>query len=162
MLPKISKILYASDLGEQTRPVSRMAVHLAQQHGAEIVMLHTLEPMGSYGRALIETYVTGDDYERFYEEGRQRVLDKMRERLAAFCKEELEGTADLSAHVTELVVKEGQAGETIVDEAQKHAVDLIVVGTHRGVGGLRRVLIGSTARYVTQHARCPTLVVPTD
>ena len=162
MLPKIKTILYASDLGDQPRPASRLAVSLAQQYGASIIMLHALEPVGSYGRALIETYVSSDDLEKVYQEGQQRVLENMRERLKRFCDEELGDSADLTSHVGKLVVKEGLPGEVIVQEAAEHGADLIVVGTHRGVGGLTRMLIGSTARYVTQHASCPVLVVPTE
>ena len=162
MLPKIKTILYASDLGDQTRPASRMAISLAQQYGASIVMLHALEPVGSYGRALIETYVSSEDLESVYQEGQQRVLENMRERIKKFTEEELAGSADMSAHVSSIVVKEGLPGEVIVEEAPDGIVDLIVVGTHRGVGGLTRMLIGSTARYVTQHATCPVLVVPTE
>ncbi len=162
MLPKFEKILYASDLGDQTRPASRVAVSLAQQYGATIVMCHALEPVGSYGRALIETYVSSEDLESVYQEGQQRVLESMRERLKKFTEEELAGTADMSAHVSSIVVKEGLPGEVIVEEAESHGVDLIVVGTHRKTGALKRMLIGSTARYVTQHAACPVLVVPTE
>ena len=162
MLPKFQKILYASDLGEQTRPASRVAISLAQQYGASIIMVHALEPVGSYGRALIETYVSRDDLETLYQEGQRRVLEQMRERLKLFCDQELEGGEDISTHVSSLVVKEGLPGEVIVLEAQAHEVDLIVVGTHRNVSGLKRMLIGSTARYVTQHATCPVLVVPTE
>lgn len=162
MLPKLEKILYASDLGDQTRPASRLAVSLAQQYGATIVMCHALEPVGSYGRALIETYVSSEDLEAVYQEGQKRVLQTMRERLKKFTEEELEGRDDMSAHVSSLVVKEGLPGEVIVEEAESHGVDLIVVGTHRNAGPLKRMLIGSTARYVTQHATCPVLVVPTE
>lgn len=162
MLPKFEKILYASDLGDQTRPASRAAVSLAQMYGATIVMCHALEPVGSYGRALIETYVSSEDLEAVYQEGQKRILEKMRERLKRFCEEELAGAADMSAHVSSLVVKEGMPGEVIVQEAESHGVDLIVVGTHRGTGAIKRMLIGSTARYVTQHATCPVLVVPTE
>ena len=161
MLPKIKTILYASDLGDQTRPVSRLAVSLAQQYGATIIMLHTLEPVGSYGRALIETYVSSDDLEAVYQEGQKRVFENMRSRLKTFCAEELGEEDDMTAHVSKLVVKEGLPGETIVQLAKENEADLIVVGTHRGVGGLTRMLLGSTARYVTQHAGCPVMVVPT-
>jgi nucleotide-binding universal stress UspA family protein len=123
-------------------------------------MLHALEPVGSYGRALIETYVSSDDLEAVYQEGQQRVLEKMRSRLETFCAEELGDEEDMSAHVSRLLVKEGLPGEVIVDQASEIDADLIVVGTHRGVGGLTRMLLGSTARYVTQHAGCPVLVVP--
>ena len=37
--------------------------------------------------------------------------------------------------------------------------DMIVLGS-RGAGGFSRLLIGSTADQVVQHARCPVLIVP--
>ncbi len=37
--------------------------------------------------------------------------------------------------------------------------DMIVLGS-RGVGGFARLLIGSTAGQVVQHAYCPVLVIP--
>ncbi|HEY5720106.1 MAG TPA: universal stress protein [Gammaproteobacteria bacterium] len=160
MLPKIQKILYASDLGDETRPVSRLAISLAQTYGASITMLHALEPVGSYGRALIETYVSSEDLEAVYADGRKRVLETMKARLEQFTKEELAGSDDLATHVSELIVEEGMPGEVIVRNAQQIGCDLIVLGTHRGMSGIKRMLIGSTARYVTQHAGCAVLVVP--
>jgi nucleotide-binding universal stress UspA family protein len=37
--------------------------------------------------------------------------------------------------------------------------DIVVLGS-RGVGGFSRMLMGSTAGQVVQHARCPVLIVP--
>jgi nucleotide-binding universal stress UspA family protein len=37
--------------------------------------------------------------------------------------------------------------------------DMIVLGS-RGVGGFTRLLMGSTADQVVQHAHCPVLIVP--
>lgn len=37
--------------------------------------------------------------------------------------------------------------------------DMIVLGS-RGAGGFSRLLMGSTASQVVQHARCPVLIVP--
>jgi nucleotide-binding universal stress UspA family protein len=37
--------------------------------------------------------------------------------------------------------------------------DIVVLGS-RGVGGFSRMLMGSTAGQVVQHAHCPVLIVP--
>jgi nucleotide-binding universal stress UspA family protein len=37
--------------------------------------------------------------------------------------------------------------------------DMIVLGS-RGVGGFTRMLVGSTAGLVVQHAHCPVLIIP--
>ncbi len=56
------------------------------------------------------------------------------------------------------VVREGQAASVIVDEARVWKADLVVVGT-RGNGLLKRLVLGSTARTVLQHADPSVMVV---
>ncbi len=51
----------------------------------------------------------------------------------------------------------GGVGEELVAFAS--TVDLLVIGS-RGYGALRRLMLGSTAHYVTGHARCPVVVLP--
>lgn len=58
----------------------------------------------------------------------------------------------------EHIVKWGDAAEVIVDYAEKHDIDLIVIGTH-GRSGLLRVVMGSVAEHVVRHAPCPVLAV---
>lgn len=60
--------------------------------------------------------------------------------------------------IVETVVRQGAPGRTIVEEAAEWGADLILIGSH-GRTGLRRVLMGSVAQYVTAHARCSVEVV---
>jgi len=56
----------------------------------------------------------------------------------------------------------GPIAPSIIAEAEKQASDLIVVGA-RGLGAVKRVLLGSVSETVLRHARCPVLVVhPTE
>ncbi|MBV9454556.1 MAG: universal stress protein, partial [Rubrobacter sp.] len=52
----------------------------------------------------------------------------------------------------------GQAATEIVDLAEELRMGLVVVGS-RGLGGIRRALIGSVSDVVVRHAHCPVLVV---
>lgn len=58
----------------------------------------------------------------------------------------------------ETLVREGDPGTEIVQEAESWPADLIVVGSH-GHQGLKRLLLGSVAHYVTNHATCSVEVV---
>lgn len=53
-------------------------------------------------------------------------------------------------------------GSSITDEllsyAESHGVDLIVVGS-RGLGGFKKLLLGSVASGISQHSKCPVLVI---
>ena len=53
----------------------------------------------------------------------------------------------------------GQPHESIVKEAKKRNIDLIVMGTH-GRSGLKRIILGSVAQKVIGYAPCSVLVVP--
>lgn len=55
------------------------------------------------------------------------------------------------------VVAEGHPAHVLV-EASKDA-EMLVVGS-RGIGGFRGALLGSVSSAVSQHARCPVLVIP--
>jgi nucleotide-binding universal stress UspA family protein len=53
----------------------------------------------------------------------------------------------------------GVASDTIVEVAEKGKCDVIVLGS-RGLGAVKRFLLGSVCDDVTQKARCSVLVVP--
>lgn len=52
----------------------------------------------------------------------------------------------------------GDPGEAIVDHAEDHAVDMVVMGTH-GHGGFRRAVLGSVTDEVVRTATVPVLSV---
>jgi nucleotide-binding universal stress UspA family protein len=56
-------------------------------------------------------------------------------------------------------VQEGEAAGSMIEIAGRLDVDLIAMATH-GRSGLSKLLLGSTARRVVQHAPCPVLTVP--
>jgi nucleotide-binding universal stress UspA family protein len=55
-------------------------------------------------------------------------------------------------------VREGDASNTIIDEAKDWPADLIVMGTH-GYTGLKKLVLGSVAQSVVSHAPCSVEVV---
>lgn len=55
-------------------------------------------------------------------------------------------------------ILEGTPNERIVECAESHDADLVVMGTH-GKSGLSRVLLGSTAEKVVRNSPVPVLTV---
>lgn len=64
---------------------------------------------------------------------------------------------DAAGASTSTVLAPGRATATIVAAAGSHAVDLVVLGT-RGLTGLRRLRLGSTAAAVARSVSCSTLL----
>ena len=63
------------------------------------------------------------------------------------------GATGIQAHL-----KFGMPDRMIVELAEELGAGLIVMGS-RGLGGVRRVLLGSISDSVVRHAHCPVLVV---
>jgi nucleotide-binding universal stress UspA family protein len=159
MSTEIKTILYATDLGDKMRPVFRYAVTLAQKCGAKISMLHVSEVLSQQVHWAIQTYMPEADTRQIEQEGMKEVKDRMRARLAAFCKEELGQSPEQSNLVSDVSVVTGKPAETIVKVAEDRNVDLIIIGTHTD-SAFGSSLLGSTARKVTQLSKKPVLVVP--
>ena len=76
-------------------------------------------------------------------------------------REELKAAVDRAKQAgvaAESVLAVGHPGEAIVDIADEHGVDMIVVGT-REPGMLERLLGQSTSGTVARHAHCDVLIV---
>lgn len=58
-------------------------------------------------------------------------------------------------------VREGNVSSDIVDFAETHGVDLIVMAT-RGLTGVSRFLLGSNTERIVRVAPCPVLTLPTE
>ena len=96
----------------------------------------------------------------------QSALETARERLASGLRAHAEGVAAsavdrlrLAGIAATSTILEGKPAEQIVATAEQEGADLIVVGT-RGLTGLARLRLGSTARGVLHTASVSVLVVP--
>jgi nucleotide-binding universal stress UspA family protein len=59
---------------------------------------------------------------------------------------------------TELIDSQMSVDGTIVEYAESHDIDLIILGT-KGRSGIKKLLLGSVAAAVVKYATCPVMVV---
>ena len=59
----------------------------------------------------------------------------------------------------EQIVRPGGAADLILDVAADHMADLIVVG-HRGLGAMKRFILGSVSSKLAHHTKCALLLAP--
>jgi nucleotide-binding universal stress UspA family protein len=81
--------------------------------------------------------------------------------------EEADATLQIAADVASgagvegrVHAREGGAADAILDVAEEHGADLIVVG-NRGMAGAKRFLLGSVPNKISHHAPCSVLIVRT-
>ncbi|MCC2670834.1 MAG: UspA protein [Armatimonadetes bacterium] len=131
------KLLLAYDGSETSQHAAASAVELARVKNAavEVLVVGEVAPSG-YGSA--SPIVEPEVYEQVAAEGVERLR-----------------AAGVEARGK---VAWGSPGEVIVEKAGEERYDAIVMG-HRGHGVLSSLLLGSTAKYVMDHAHCSVLVV---
>ena len=76
---------------------------------------------------------------------------------AAAERQASEGLAKHPDLVAELVIKEGNPAQVLLDESA--GADMLVLGS-RGLGGFRGLLLGSIGQQCVHHSRCPVVIVP--
>lgn len=159
MQPFVRKVLYATDLGEHNGPVYRTAMSLTEQCGAELTVLHVLEALSPFAQAFVEEHVPKEALNRMHDEGMERLRNKIRAQVNAFCREELNDASLADKYVTDIIIGEGQPTEVVLKIAAAKGVDLIVLGSH-GRSTVGEILMGSTAHKVSQRSTVPVLLVP--
>jgi len=136
----ISRVLIGYDGSSAAERAFEFALDLARQYAAELHVLAVARP---------PEYGTEVETEAMIEQGRRHyahVLKPLKARLGG-------GTPKSAFEVAV-----GHPAEQILLYAERHRIDLIVVG-HRGHTGFGRWLIGSVARQVIVHAECAVTVV---
>ncbi len=159
MLTNIRKILFATTLERETRAVTEMAASLAVKYGAEVIMVHALEPLGNFGRAIVDSYISRELAEKIRTEGRQELMQEIETKVRTFFEEEMITDPAQQHLLREIIVREAMPEDLILQVADEQNVDLIVMGSHHR-RGLSKVLMGSTARKVVELSTRPVLTVP--
>ena len=140
-----TKILLATDGSREASLAARTAVNLADETGSELHVAFVLRTQDTPDYEAL-----GFDAEKPSEEVRQmghRLLNEQVRRV-----EEAGGT------VAEAHFRMGRPDQEIVAVGEDVGAGLIVLGS-RGLGGVKRALMGSVSDSVVRHAHCPVMVV---
>ncbi len=145
----MKKILAAIDFSNATSGVVKAATEIAQAFGAELHLLHVIEPeptYTAYGLSPSEFPVIHD----FHLESRKRAKKALDDVAAEITTPEIKPTAHLAdgSPLLELETKIKEIG-----------ADLVILGSH-GHSIVASLILGSVADGMVRNALVPTLVIP--
>jgi universal stress protein A len=140
----VRSILCPVDFSEQSRRALVWASDIAQGRGSEVIVLSVVEPLLAQAAGIR----LGVDL------ARTEIEPALRAFVEAALPERVRQASRIRMEVTT-----GRPSDVILETGHLQKVELIVMGTH-GLGGLRKLLLGSTAEEVVRRTTCPVLVVP--
>jgi nucleotide-binding universal stress UspA family protein len=140
-------ILIASDGSELAGRAVEQGLTLAKTLGSKVTAVTVTEPWTAAVSGEWAVAFPVEEYEKAAAANAEKILAHVTETAARV------GVACDTVHV-----KDQFAAEGIIEEAQKHNCDLIVMGSH-GRRGLVKFILGSQATRVLTHSTTPMLIV---
>jgi nucleotide-binding universal stress UspA family protein len=151
MIPKIKKILYATDLSEGASHAFGYAIRLALTNDAKISIINVCEKFTNQTNIQMRS----EDQDA----AKDKLTESIKVKLKQYCEaEKKDDTCQFIKLVENIYVTSGMPVESIIEHATKGSYDLIVMGTH-GHGFLYSAVIGSNAQKMVQQSSIPVLVV---
>jgi nucleotide-binding universal stress UspA family protein len=142
-----AKILLATDASEEAHLAAATAADLVERTGSELHVVHVGVELthGAYPGVQVGPLpgVHQDELDRQAKGLFEAEVDRIRS----------SGNEVAGEHL-----RRGRADREIVLLAEEEGADLIIMGS-RGLGRIRRALMGSVSDSVVRHAHCPVLVV---
>ena len=150
-----TRILLATDGSREAELAARSAAELSQKTDSELHVVHAfgIAPVGPpvYPEATelqsVEFEAENEQRQRISEQRAREVLETEVQKIRSW------GGTVAGEHLIE-----GWVAPGIVELAEETGAGLIVMGS-RGLGGIRRALMGSVSDSVVRHAHCPVMVV---
>lgn len=161
-------ILFTSNLSTASRTAFRHALLLANQFDAKLILLHVMERspsnyesymIGLFGQERLQQVLKNNT-----EEAKHALVGKVtpkqmaRTALSEFSKENETAEESYVIPPSQIVVKEGNVVEVILEQAAEKGCDLIVMGASEGL--LSSSSVGSNIKSVLKNSKIPVLVVP--
>jgi nucleotide-binding universal stress UspA family protein len=137
----LKRILIAYDFSDYSEVALNYGLSMAQEHQAELHLLHVLPPRSVNEPEIAWYPIKG---ESAYHNAALRLQRAVPAEAHLWCK-------------IKHVVREGQPYREILNYAENNEIDLISVGAH-GAGFGMRTLFGSNVDRVLRQAPCPVLV----
>jgi nucleotide-binding universal stress UspA family protein len=141
-----TRILLATDASEQAELAALRAVDIAEKTDSELHVVHV---------AVVPNFLVSYPGTLGYE---RRLYEQIEEESRQLLRELCWRVKAAGGTVAGTHLRMGQVALEIVALAEELGAGLIVMGS-RGLGGVRRALMGSVSDSVVRHAHCPVLVV---
>ncbi len=158
MLPRVNKILFATDLSENAQYACNFALSIAKDTGAEVHVLHVLEKLSSDIQIALRTYMLDKSQRNNLANERMSGAKQLLESQMKQCLLALDESDPVKSQVASIKILDSYPAEEILNKAEEIGVDLIVMGAHDR--GVQHTFLGSVTKSTLRRTHIPVMVVP--
>lgn len=159
MTKDIKRVLYATDLSENSDYAFGYAINLANKFDAEIVLLHVIDKIMASTQIRLTGYINYTQTEEDLEKRKTNTHEDIKTRLAQFIDNKMADNPESADKVVSIEICHGYPADEILKKAEELDCDLIVMGTH-GKGLVSQAFFGSVAKRVLRRVRKPVFIIP--
>jgi nucleotide-binding universal stress UspA family protein len=141
----IKKILVTTDLSEASRSAMEYAAWIASKENSAVTLLYCVDNIPTVAFHTVD--LTFDKFRVELLKQEQRRLNAYAETLQRSTKQQFD-----------VVMIEGNASQMIIQYAEKHKFDLIVMNTN-GRTGIQHAVLGSISEKIVRYAPCPVVTI---
>ena len=89
MIPDIKKILYTTDLSQNSAHAFRYAIYFSKKFDAEVIILHVVAEISEDARIVLEAYIDKERRQEFAAKKGVQAINRINKRLKILCDKEL-------------------------------------------------------------------------
>ena len=137
------RILFCTDFSENSDRAFEYACSMVAREQGQLYLMHIV-PVNPYSHLELNAFVSAEQINQLQINIRKNVEKAFQERFLPHCE----------AFKSQVVIREGNAYEEIIQFAEIEKVDLIIMGTSYAMP------MGSVVSKVVMHSKIPVLVIP--
>lgn len=135
-----AKILVCIDGSKYSLRAVKVACELAKKHNSTLSIIYVVDKTAK------SSVLAGSEYTKILRKYAQEALEKAYQ------------TAVLQGVQPNVITKEGNVANEIIQYSKTTRADLVVVGS-KGLGAVLRFVLGSVSSKIAQHSLCSVLIV---
>ncbi len=148
-----SRILVPIDGSKCSLEAVEYAIDLAEKYNSELIVVHMVYYLSSHDYSNLVGLVTPSHI--------QHILDNAKKQSESWFEMITNKVQEKKLNLklkTDVVSAISSVHGEIINYAETHKVDLIVIGS-KGRAGIKKMLLGSVASGVVTYAHCPVMVI---
>ncbi len=156
----IKKIVLAVDLGINTSYLLQYAASLSNQYRASLIVVHAIEPLGTLGYSLLQTYLQPEVSRNLTVGSMDSLVEQLRSQVIDILTDEYMAGEIKLPRLEGVIVRPGDPVDVILEITQEVDADMLVLGSQASKAGSGNMQVGYVTQKMVNSSKVPVYLIP--